>query len=125
MFRELGGFDPRFFLYLEETDLLRRVEESGHEIWSVPAALAQHQVATSTAKTGENMFAGCIAKHYFESRLYYLRKHHGLLLALGTELIEIGLLTIRSLLCILTWRPGRRSLLQRLKGPVLRFPRPA
>lgn len=38
----LGGFDPRFFLYYEETDLCARIRKAGGKIFSVPEAKIQH-----------------------------------------------------------------------------------
>jgi GT2 family glycosyltransferase len=42
-FREtLGGFDHRFFLFLEDTDLCRRSWEAGYRVLQVPKARAFH-----------------------------------------------------------------------------------
>lgn len=38
----LGGFDPRFFMYYEETDLCARIRKAGGKIFSVPEANIQH-----------------------------------------------------------------------------------
>jgi GT2 family glycosyltransferase len=32
LFLELGGFDPRFFLFFEDTDLCRRVKQRGKKV---------------------------------------------------------------------------------------------
>lgn len=40
LYRELGGFDERFFLFFEDTDLCRRVWQSGHRVVFVPTVLA-------------------------------------------------------------------------------------
>ncbi len=42
LFRELGGFDSRYFLYFEEADLCRRVTEGGARVRLVGAATVQH-----------------------------------------------------------------------------------
>jgi GT2 family glycosyltransferase len=77
LYRRLGGFDPRFFLYFEETDLCRRTVDQGMEIWSVGEAVARHAGAASAKTTGESLAGGCIAEHYYRSRFYYLGKHFG------------------------------------------------
>jgi GT2 family glycosyltransferase len=41
--QELGGFDDRFFLYLEDADLSRRVQKSGWRTMYCPDALVLHQ----------------------------------------------------------------------------------
>lgn len=41
-FAALGGFDPRFFLYFEETDLFRRAHKAGVRMMLDPGNLLQH-----------------------------------------------------------------------------------
>ncbi len=119
LFEELGGFDPRFFLYFEETDLCLRTRRRGAEIWAVGTAVARHAAGASSQDESDRHYAGCLAEHYFQSRYYYLRKHHGLLAAAATEVLEMGILAARSLL-----GHGARTLLsRRLRGPVLSMPR--
>jgi GT2 family glycosyltransferase len=118
---ELGGFDPHFFLYYEETDLCRRVQETGSEIWVVPSAVARHIGGASAERTDSRLWSGCIAEHYFESRHYYLCKHHGAFRATGAALLEIALMTARSWRSRLRGRPSDR-LHYRLKAPILRTP---
>lgn len=42
VYSELGGFDPEFFLYSEETDFCLRLRERGHEIGLVEEAAVRH-----------------------------------------------------------------------------------
>ncbi len=121
--RSLGGFDPRFFLYFEETDLCRRVEHAGMEIWAVGEAVAHHANAVSARAASRPMFAGCIAEHYFRSRFYYLSKHWGWFAAAVTELAEIGIMGVRAAIYSVTGRCGNRFA-ERMVGPVLRMPGP-
>ena len=46
--REIGGFDPRYFLYGEDTDLGARLGAAGHRAWLVPHARASHAIAASS-----------------------------------------------------------------------------
>jgi len=39
---KIHGFDERFFMYLEDTDLCRRIWQAGYEIWYVPDAQMIH-----------------------------------------------------------------------------------
>ncbi len=40
---QVGHWDPRFFLYSEETDYLRRLRGAGLSAWFTPAAVAHHR----------------------------------------------------------------------------------
>jgi N-acetylglucosaminyl-diphospho-decaprenol L-rhamnosyltransferase len=121
-FRALGGFDPRFFLYFEETDLLRRADEAGWEIWAVGQAVIEHEGAGAAKDTGQTLVGGCIAEHYFESRFYYLSKHHGRWAATATEAAEVAALLARS---VLKRGLGRRDtrFRQRIAAPLFRGPK--
>ena len=68
--RRLKGFDPRFFLYFDETDLCRRILDEGAEIWCVGEAVAYHIGAASSDEASEAKFGDNIAEHYFQSRFY-------------------------------------------------------
>lgn len=46
-FKDIGGFDPRFFLHVEDIDLCHRYWEAGGKVVFVPNARATHQGATS------------------------------------------------------------------------------
>ena len=47
---ELKGFDERFFMYMEDIDLCRRVKESGYQIWILPPVKVRHVWRRSTSK---------------------------------------------------------------------------
>ncbi len=119
--RKLGGFDPRFFLYFEETDLCRRAVAAGYELWAVGQALARHVGGTAAKATGRKMYRASIAEHYFRSRFYYLVKHFGWIAAVLTEVAELGVLSVRSMAKAVL-RGGGGELSERLSGPVMRMP---
>ena len=49
VFEELGGFDPDFFLYLEDVDLSWRARLMGHRIQFVPDSVVYHKFQLSIA----------------------------------------------------------------------------
>ncbi len=120
LLKKLNGFDPRFFLYYEETDLCRRVLDTGAEIWSVGTAVAHHTGAVSTDTQNNQKFKDCIAEHFFQSRYYYLQKHHGYLLAALTEIVEIFLLGITNVISLALLRGGSELFKERIRGPFLK-----
>jgi GT2 family glycosyltransferase len=120
--RAAGGFDPRFFLYFEETDLCRRLRRRGHTLWAVGQAVAHHAGAASANQAKAPMFAGCIGEHYFRSRYHYLCKHWGVGVASLTELAEVALVGSRWLLRRARGRDASH-LVPNLRRPVMRLPR--
>ena len=118
--RRLNGFDPRFFLYWEETDVCRRADDIGYETWAVGVALTHH-VGGASSSPDDTQASGCIAKHYFQSRYYYMRKHHGLFAASVAELGEFVLLKLRAAVDVVRGR-GWRQLRPRLEAPLFSQP---
>ena len=121
-FRRAGGFDPRFFLYFEETDLCRRIASEGYQLWAVGEAIARHEGGASAIPDHESSGPKYISEHFYRSRFYYLVKHFGWVKAVGAEVITRMLDAIRR---------GRNRLLGRTprhaaggKRPFLRFPAP-
>ncbi|HUW30121.1 MAG TPA: glycosyltransferase family 2 protein [Planctomycetota bacterium] len=119
---ELGGFDPRFFLYFEETDLCRRARLRGVELWAVGDAVAHH-VPSSSARTVQPDLhvGGYLSEHFFRSRFYYLAKHHGLFAAIAAEVGELAVLAVKDFLRVVLRKP-ERQLGARLRGPILALP---
>lgn len=120
LLRRLGGFDPRFFLYWEETDLCRRAAQIGFETWALGTAIARH-IAGASSMDEDSRIAGCIARHYYQSRRHYLVKHHGWLAATAAELAEFGLLCAGAALDMLRGR-GASKLRPRLQAALLSLP---
>jgi N-acetylglucosaminyl-diphospho-decaprenol L-rhamnosyltransferase len=121
MLEQLGGFDPRYFLYFEETDLWRRAQRAGWEIWAVGEAIATHLKSASARTAGRELYYGCLADHYFTSRFHYLAEHFGWSAAAAVELTELGVTLLR----ISLRRLRRRDLGElgaRLRAPLLRRP---
>lgn len=48
VFEQVGGFDPDFFLYYEETEMTYRVRKAGYKVYSVPDAEIIHLCGMST-----------------------------------------------------------------------------
>jgi GT2 family glycosyltransferase len=48
MLDQIGGFDERFFAYLEDADVAWRARAAGWSAWYEPAALAYHEGSAST-----------------------------------------------------------------------------
>jgi hypothetical protein len=69
-FEAVGGFDPRFFMYMEDVDLCARLGTVGFRLRYLPAAVAIHHWGASTAKSPTAML-----RHAYLSRVAYFDKH--------------------------------------------------
>lgn len=89
LFREVSGFDERFFLYGEEEYLADQLAKIGRSAYLCPAAVASHLGHTSTDKVGP--FS---TEQLFRSRVmqYRLRGHFALLGAVLNFVAVLGLL---------------------------------
>jgi len=79
IFRKLGGFDERMFLYFEDNDICKRTLDLGYKI-----AYNTEYVSTHL-KHGSVVDAKLRYEIFTESRFYYLKKHFGLLFAFIVE----------------------------------------
>ncbi len=68
----LGGFDPQFFMYSEETDLCRRIKHAGWRVVYDPAAIVIHAEGRSSGQISAQ-------RHilFNRSKVRYARKWHG------------------------------------------------
>jgi hypothetical protein len=71
MLAQTGGFDERFFMYFEETDLCRRARAAGWSVWYTPRAAYRHlgRASATSESSREAVWA--------RSGAAYFRKHHG------------------------------------------------
>lgn len=98
LYREVGGFDEKFFLYVEDADLGRRVRRLGHKIHVTSDARIIHYRGQSVAK-----MKGRALLEAKKSQLYYYCKHN-----------SRGELT--ALKCYLLFRFGLKRWLSRRQG---------
>lgn len=50
LLRRIGGFDPQFFYYFEDTDLCERIWQAGYQVLYTPEATITHLGGQSTSK---------------------------------------------------------------------------
>jgi GT2 family glycosyltransferase len=78
--REVGLFDPSFFLYYEEVDLCLRIQKAGYEVWFWPDVVITHIGGESSRQIKTLEFSARAAQVVLwrmRSTLLYYRKHHG------------------------------------------------
>lgn len=54
-FAQVGGFDPRYFMYLEDIDLVRRLGDHGRTVY-IPSTAVTHAHARGSYRFGRLMF---------------------------------------------------------------------
>jgi GT2 family glycosyltransferase len=118
--KRLGGFDPRYFMYWEEMDLCRRAKNLGFETWAVGGAVAHHLCGASS-DNDDTRISGCIGKYFYQSRRYYMIKHHGWWAATAVELAEFSLLCLRTVSDAIKGK-GFGRIRPRLQAPLLSQP---
>ncbi|MGC3940441.1 glycosyltransferase family 2 protein [Roseobacter sp. EG26] len=69
--RDVGFFDPAFFLYYEEVDLMRRLHEKGWHVLYEPRARVVHEEGAATGQ-----FAGSVGRQRDPAYLYQSWAHY-------------------------------------------------
>lgn len=100
---EIGLFDEEFFLYFEETDLMRRGLRAGWTCWYVPAARVVHIGSVSTGMKDWQRMPG----YWFASRRHYFVKTHGRLYAAFALVARLSGAALHRLRCGLTGRAAQ------------------
>ncbi|MES1181006.1 MAG: glycosyltransferase family 2 protein [Verrucomicrobiota bacterium] len=83
VWREIGGFDERYFFFLEETDFCREVLERGWKIFHLPQVEVWHGQGQSARQTPVP-----VRVEYWRSRYIYFRKNYG---TLTNSILRMGL----------------------------------
>ncbi len=75
LYHQLGGFDDRFFLYFEDTDLCRRVHQAAYQVVYNPQAAIIHNHNRQSAKTSVwNFYTNRTTRIHIASWFKYLWK---------------------------------------------------
>ena len=92
-------FDENFFLFLEEIDLCKRINDSGGKIYIVPKSIIYHNGKKSSGN--EFNIELCRNWHWMWSLYYYNYKHFGLFKAYKITLYKFISSLIKILLSIM------------------------
>lgn len=108
-FKRLNGFDPKFFMYYEETDLQYRMEKEGLKRRIITGPQIIHLEGGSFQKKGLSFNRFMMSQKSYN---YYLRKHFS---GLRYSLYRIVLIIIRLLLFVSTdWSRKEKLMAYRL-----------
>ena len=70
--RQIGWFDPQFFVYSDEVDFCKRLRDAGYAVLYVPEARCIHHDQLETTRVPERRIV-----EFSRNRERYMRKHHG------------------------------------------------
>ncbi|MEM1300945.1 MAG: glycosyltransferase family 2 protein [Pseudomonadota bacterium] len=73
---EVGFFDPDFFLYFEETELMHRIKRAGWQVWYCREARIEHVAGAATGIHVAKREA--MPDYWFDSWRFYFLKTNGL-----------------------------------------------
>jgi GT2 family glycosyltransferase len=73
--KQVGGFDPRFFMYAEDLDLCRKIREAGYKIWWYPKTTCVHFRGQSTKQSPQKMIYAFYATMWIYYKKWYSRKY--------------------------------------------------
>jgi GT2 family glycosyltransferase len=120
---EVGYMDPDFFVYYDECDFAKRLNEAGWHTLFVPTAEAIHhdQLSTDLAKGLPRIV------EFHRNRDLYMRKHHGRAAALAVGVLTAWTYALRALAATvlpnrpapIMWAHARQALFPR-RGESLR-----
>jgi GT2 family glycosyltransferase len=89
---EVGFMDPAFFVYYDECDFAKRLDEAGWHSLFVPGAVAVHhdQLSTDLAKGLPRIV------EFHRNRDLYMREHHSLAAALAVRVLTAWSYAVRA-----------------------------
>jgi N-acetylglucosaminyl-diphospho-decaprenol L-rhamnosyltransferase len=102
-FEAIDGFDERFFLFVSDVDLCRRMWDAGWEVWFEPRAVVEHAWGTSWTQRPLRY----LWEHQW-SLFRYVRKHRRGAWIIAYPFIGAALV-LRFVMLAIRWRFTRRS----------------
>lgn len=75
--RRVGFFDPAYFLYFEEVDLMRQLSLGGNEVWHVAEARVVHIEGAATGVRSSLESPKRLPAYWYESWRHYFLKNAG------------------------------------------------
>jgi GT2 family glycosyltransferase len=80
-FKNFNYFDENFFLYLENDDLCKRINDNDEFIYVVPTSKIKHLGASAVNKKYEYQIELSRNWHWIWSKFYFNKKHNGFFIA--------------------------------------------
>lgn len=92
LFEGTGGFDERFFMYYEETDLFYRLNKFGYKSYLLPEVKIIHLEGVASSSEGTFNYEKWAMME--QSRYYYFSKNKGKFISFCVRLVQMLSLTL-------------------------------
>lgn len=102
LFDSLGGFDPMFFMYVEDTELCFRINRAGQKISSVPAAKIIHYQGRSSTRASKLIME-------VSSYMYFFKKHYNRCYLGCYKVLELFFATLKYVLFAVAFENKRKK----------------
>ncbi len=112
----IGWIDPAFFVYSDEVDFCKRLDDAGWHVLFVPAAHAVHHERVGFGPAPERRIV-----ELARNRDRYMRKHHGRAAALAVRWLTAWTYAVRSVFAVA--KPGHDPQRYRRHATAALFPR--
>jgi GT2 family glycosyltransferase len=81
---EVGLFDERLFVYMDDVDLCQRLRDAGWEVWYCPSAVVVHYMCQSTSSQ-----PGAVSPTALRAFNAYFARRHGYASSAALRVVEI------------------------------------
>jgi len=106
--REIGGFDTRYFMYQEETDLCLALKQRGFSTVYYPVVAMIHHGSKSATKSDESRQRTLYENR--RSQSLFMHKHYGAATAFVADLLIFSAMAIRlPVLYLLQFKPNQKQ----------------
>ena len=111
-FNENNFFDEKFFLFLENDDLCKRIKTKGNKIYVIKNAFIDHKGFSSSTKIDKEELELLRNWHWMWSKFYFNKKHFGFLKAFISVLPSFLSSIIKVLIFTLLFNKKKRKIYQ-------------
>ena len=111
-FMDKSFFDEKFFLFLENDDLCKRIKNVGNKIYVIKNAFIDHKGYSSTTNIDEDELEYLRNWHWMWSKFYFNKKHFGFLRAFISVLPSFFSSILKILIFTILFNKKKRKIYQ-------------
>jgi GT2 family glycosyltransferase len=120
-FNNNNFFDKNFFMYLENDDLCKRINDNNYKIFIVPTAKINHLGGKAVSNKYQEQIELSRNWHWMWSKFYFNKKHSGFLIAITNSLPSFLSAVLKYLIYSLFNHKKKKIYFQRASGFINAF----